>query len=398
MATLLSLFAIAALPLVASAEWPQWRGPRGDGHADVDAPLRWDDSNLKWAVDLPGVGQSSPTVWGDRIFLTAAEGEGGSRVVLCLDVKTGKTIWKHTAWTGEPEKVHAMNPWASATCATDGKHVYAFFGVGGLHCYTVDGEHVWERQLGAFENPWGTAASPVIVGETVVQNCDAEDDSFLAAFDKASGKDVWRTQRERLRGWSTPLLAAKASGVELLLNGETGVRCYEGRTGKELWFRKGDTGRGSPTVTPTNDGLYVVVNGRPGDMFAVRPDGTEAWRTKRRGSRDLPSPIVIGDRLLVVSLRPGLLSTYDAKTGKELERQRLAGAFAASPIALDGHALIPNEDGEVYVLKPGKMGTKVVGINRLKQLQPGEVYRASLTPVAEGILIRSTRALYFVGR
>lgn len=391
---------VVVLPLSVASQaedWSQWRGPRGDGHATVKAPLTWDADDVAWAVELPGVGQSSPIVSGDRIFLTAAKAEGAERLVLCYDRKSGEQLWQQSAWEGKPEKVHQMNPWASATCATDGEHVYAFFGIGGLHCYTVDGRHVWSRQLGEFENPWGTAASPVIVGDLVVQNCDAEDESYLAAFHKETGADAWRTPRERLRGWSTPILVEANQGPLLLLNGETGVHCYDAQSGKQMWFCKGDTGRGSPTVTPTGDGLFVVLNGRPGDMFAVRADGTEVWRTRRKSGRDLPSPIVLDGQILIVNLRPGTVTTYEAQSGKQLgSQQRLKGSFAASPIVIDGHALVPNEDGEVFVLKPGAEGAQVTHVNTIKPRAPGEVFRASLTPLDGGMLLRSTRTLYMI--
>jgi outer membrane protein assembly factor BamB len=263
---------------------------------------------------------------------------------------------------------------------------------------------LWSRQLGGFAGPWGTAASPLIIGDLVVQNCDAEDQAFLLAVDKRTGKDVWRTPRERLRGWSTPLLVDAGGRSELVLNGETGVRGYDLQSGKELWFCKGDTGRGTPTVTPAGD-LLVVVNGRPGAMFAVRPGGQgqvnathEVWRTMRRGGRDLPSPIVVGEHLLVVNLRPGVATCYLAASGEELGKQRLNGAFSASPIAAGGVAYFPNEDGEVFVLQPADDGVKIVARNRIQPMFDNEVFRSSVTPLADGsLLLRSSRAIYCIG-
>ena len=147
-------------------------------------------------------------------------------------------LWEHVAWTGEPEKSHVMNGWASATCATDGEVVVAFFGKGGLHAYAVDGQPLWSRDLGPFEGPWGTAASPVIVGDLVIQNGDSDRDAFLEAFDRKTGKTVWRRPRPDHRGWSTPILVQHDGREQLVLNGHTGVTAYDPATGAELWFTK----------------------------------------------------------------------------------------------------------------------------------------------------------------
>src|SRR5207248_2442010 len=143
----------------------------------------------------------------DRVFLTSARENGRRRLVLGLDRRTGKILWEQVAWQGTPEKIHAMNGWATPTCATDGERVVAFFGRGGIHCYSVDGKPLWSRDLGPFAGPWGTAASPIIVGDRVIQNCDAEDDAYLLALDKRTGKTVWRTPRDvpERGGWSTPV-------------------------------------------------------------------------------------------------------------------------------------------------------------------------------------------------
>ena len=170
-------------------DWPGWRGPRGDGHsAETNAPIKWSAKSLVWKTKLPGAGQSSPVVWGDRIFLTTALSAGGSRVVMGLDRKTGDILWQQTAWTGSPEASHKMNGWASASCATDGEQVVAFFGTGGLHCYSLEGTHRWSRDLGKFPGAWGTSACPIIAGDLIVQNCDSTKGSRIMAFDKKSGQ------------------------------------------------------------------------------------------------------------------------------------------------------------------------------------------------------------------
>ncbi len=386
----------------AGENWPQWRGPQGNGHTSQKLPLNWSENDVAWKVHLPGVGQSSPIVWGDRIFLTSAADGGSQRILFCIDGRQGKIVWQQTVWTGSPEKTHVMNNRASATCATDGERVVAFFGKGGLHCYSLEGDLLWSRELGEFAGPWGTAASPIIVGDLVIQNCDADDEAYLIAVDKQTGKTVWKTPRLATRGWSTPILVDSDKRQELVLNGHEGMHGYDPQTGKELWFCKMDRGRGTPTVAQYKD-LLIAVSGRPGDMVATKGGGSglvnsshEVWRTSRRGGRDLPSPIVVGDDLVVFSLRPGMAACYDAATGKERHRIRLEGNFSASPIVSQGLIYIPNEAGEIFVIRAG---SQLEVVARNPSLASGEeIFRASLTPYEGRILCRSDRVLYCIGK
>src|ERR1043165_5284902 len=304
--------------------WPSWRGPAGDGHSQESGlPVQGNGSSVVWKTALPGNGHSSPVIWGDRIFLTAALEQGKKRIVLCVDRKKGTILWQHEAWSGVPEPSHKMNGWASSTCVTDGERVVAFFGKGGIHCYSVDGKQLWSRDLGAFLGPWGTSACPIIIGDLVIQNCDALQDAFLVALDKKTGKTVWQTRRSSPErgGWSTPVLVSAASHKELVLNGEKAVTGYDPLSGKELWSCKSFSGRGEPTVTPAN-GLVYVINGLPGDIYAVRPGGKGdvtkthmAWHTPRKGGRDQPSPIIVGNYLVTADMT-GITTSYDRHTDK----------------------------------------------------------------------------------
>jgi outer membrane protein assembly factor BamB len=390
--------------LQAEWNWPRWRGPEGTGHtAETDLPVKWDAKSIVWKTALPGQGQSSPVVWGERIFLTAALERGRERVVFCVDRRDGKILWQQSAWKGEPEKSHAMNGWASATCCTDGERVVAFFGKGGLHCYSADGKHLWSRtDLGRFDGPWGTGASPILYGDLVIQNCDAQGEAYLLAVNKVDGKTVWKTPRPAPErgGWSTPVLVRTGERQELVLNGERAVIGYDPASGKELWSCRSFIGRGEPTATPGN-GLVYLVCGLRGDMYAVRPGGAGdvtkthmAWHAPRTSDRDQPSPIVIGNFVIVCSMR-GTASCYDATTGKELWRGRMDGQFTSSPIAANGLAYFQNEAGRTFVLRPGpKMD--VVAENSLGV--GDEVFRASLTPSDGQFFIRSDRTLYGVGQ
>lgn len=386
----------------AGPNWPRWRGPLENGHStEVGLPVKFEAADIVSSVPLKGIGQSSPVVWGEKVFMTAALDKGKQRVVFCLDRATGKTLWEHVAWTGEPEPSHIMNGWASATCATDGEMVVAFFGKGGLHGYTTDGKHVWSKDLGTFESPWGVASCPIIVGNLLVQAGDSEKDAFIAAFDTKTGKQVWSTPRPNKRGWSTPIVVEVDGHKEIVVNGNDGVMAYDPQTGKQLWFCKSFAGRGEPTVTPAG-GLLCTVNGLSGDVYAIKPGGSGdvtathmAWHTPRKGNRDCPSPIVIGDYMLVMDMK-GIVTCYQPSSGKELWKHRIGGNFSASPIAANGLAYFIGEDGAVVVIKPGAQ-PEVVAENRIKGAD-GELFRASITPCEGQLLIRSTTTLYVVGK
>ena len=397
--------ACLSLPVFAAeGDWPQWRGPASDGHSsEKNVPVKWDADSIAWKTALPGLGQSSPVISGERIFLTAALESGRQRVVFCIDRKSGKILWQETVWTGTPEVTHKMNGWASATCATDGKHVVAFFGKGGLHCFDVSGKKLWSKDLGKFDGPWGAGASPLIVGGAVIQNCDAQGEASLVAIDLKSGGIVWQTPRQvpPRGGWSSPVLVDAGSHRELVLNGEEVVTGYDPTSGKKLWTCKAFNGRGEPTVTAGN-GLLYVVNGKPGDFYALRPGGEGdvtqshmAWHTPRKSGRDQPSPIVVGDFVIVISM-DGFGFCYDSKGGKELWKERLGGNHVASPIAANGLAYFQDEAGKTTVIKPGPK-LEIVTENTLP-VAADEIFRASLTPSLGQMFSRSDKVLYCLGK
>ncbi|MEX0676956.1 MAG: PQQ-binding-like beta-propeller repeat protein [Pirellulales bacterium] len=401
---LVGVFVALAVPRESRAEvnWPRWGGPDGTSHsAETGLPVSWTEENIVWKAGLKGWGQSMPVVWGDRIFLTTALDGGRQRVVFCVDRRDGKTLWEQAAWTGEPEPSHNMNGHASATCATNGKVVVAFFGRGGLHAYSLDGKHLWSRDLGRFEGPWGTAASPIFYGDTVIQNCDSESpESSLVAVDYRTGETVWNTPRMVIRGWSTPVIVKTPEREELVLNSQLGVRSYNPKTGAELWWCKGFAGRGEP-VPAYAHGMLFVVNGLQGDIYAVRPGGTgdvtathRAWHTPRRAGRDLPSPVVIDKYLLACSM-PGILFCYDCQTGKELWKERIGPKFSSTPLVSEGRAYFQSEEGDTIVVEPGEK-MNIVGKSKLES-ESDELFRASLVPCQGQILIRSNKFLYAIG-
>ena len=214
----------------AEAHWPRFRGADGSGHVSADLPVEWNADDVVWRTELDGRGQSSPCIWGDKLFLTTArktEDERVERFVLCVDRRTGKLLWQQSAHVGPAEANHGMNTFATPTCACDGQRVAAFFGRGRLHGFDMAGKKLWPRDLGEFPGPWGTAASPIIVDDMVIQNCDAQGRSFVIAVHKDTGQTVWQTDRGEMPrgGWSTPIVINTGSRKELILNGEYGVTC-----------------------------------------------------------------------------------------------------------------------------------------------------------------------------
>ncbi len=396
-------FALSTGELCADENWSQFRGPNGWGHAETkDVPEKWSASSVAWSTDLKGRGQSSPVIHGGKMFLTGASEDGSDRYVFCLDTKTGKELWSKTIPSSKPDSAHKMNSRATPSCATDGEIVVAFFGPGGMHAFDYDGNPKWSLDLGDFPGSWGTAASPIIVGEVVVQNCDATGPSRLVAIGLKDGKIKWETAREDKPkgGWSTPIVIEYDGKKEIVLNGEFGVRAYDPATGKENWFCKGFTGRGAPMPAFSN-GLLYVVNGKPGDTYCVKPGGSGdvtdthmVWHAARKGGRDLPSPVVVGDFVFVSSMS-GVASCYEAKTGKLLWADRIAEGveFAAAPLVANGLVYIQAvQGGKTVVIRPGAT-MDVVAENELGA-ESDEIFRATLTPVQGHVFARSQSKVY----
>ena len=385
-----------------SSNWSRFRGPAGTGISSAsNVPVEFGPSDVVWKTELPVVGHSSPVEWGDRIFVTGAKAQGESveRHVICVDAKSGKILWDQTAAVVAGESLHKMNSWATPSCVTDGERVVAFFGAGGLHCFDNAGVKQWSRDLGTFPGGWGVGASPIIFEEMVIQNCDAEGDSFLVALNKKTGEEIWRTPREAKPrgGWSTPIVIDVKGHQELVLNGEFGVAAYNPNTGEPLWTCTGFNGRGTPAPV-WGHGLLYVVNGKSGDVYAVKPGGRGdvtkshmAWHTDRRGGRDLPSPILVDDCLVAISMA-GIATGYDAHTGEEWWKERLGGNYSGSPIAVGGKVYALAEDGSVMVIKAGKK-YELVAKNELGG-RSGEIFRSSLGVVGDELLFRSVRTLY----
>ncbi|HVQ39836.1 MAG TPA: PQQ-binding-like beta-propeller repeat protein, partial [Pyrinomonadaceae bacterium] len=340
-----------------SANWPQWRGPDGQGvSAETGLPTEWTGTtNVKWKTAIAGRGHSSPIVWGKKIFLTTAlDGEAiagrtagvshkmadGSTFVhpdavgadlkhtfkvVCLDRETGKIVWERVAYEGPvQDSRHKKASFASSTPATDGKYVFAFFGSEGLYAYDFKGKQIWKQNMGTLGTASvGYGVSPILYGNLVIMQCDESGmKSFIAAFDKKTGKEVWRVARKVDVTWSTPVLVQTNGRTELVAAAAEAIIAYDPATGKELWRHKGLESNAVPTPVVSND-LVVITSGYPNKIaLALKAGGTGdvtgtsqlVW-SYNKGTAYVPSPILYGDYVYLMTDR-GLLTCLDAKTGK----------------------------------------------------------------------------------
>ena len=390
----------------AENNWPQFRGAFASGVSAVAAPTTWDvpaGKNLKWKTPLPGLGFSCPVVWGDRVFVTTAVKEGEDQKVrvglygdiqpvkddaplqfkvLCLDRNTGRILWEQTAYTGVPKiKRHPKSSHANPTPATDGKHVVAFFGSEGLYCYDLDGKQIWKKDLGVLDSgffavkeaQWGFASSPVIHDGKIVLQCDVQKDSFVAVFDVRDGAEVWRTPRRDYPTWSTPTILPLAGATHVLCNGFNEIAAYDFATGRRVWRLRGGGDIPVPTPVAAHDLVFITsAHGLNSPIFAVKttssgnitptphPDPAKTSPNEHlpwyrlRGGNYMQTPIVVGD-LLYCCRDNGVLTCFDARSGKEHYSERLEGGvgFTASPIAAADHLYFTSEDGQVHVIQAG---------------------------------------------
>lgn len=412
-----------------TANWPCWRGPSGQGYAqDRAVPLTWSESeNLLWKTDLPGHGNSSPIIWGDRIFLTAASQNGDDRYVVCVSAADGKILWKQVASNKAPAgKTHDWNGYASSSCVTDGSRVYAFFGTPGLFCYDFEGNLVWKHSFGIFtsETGWGTAASPFLFKDLVIQNCDNDGATALSpghkseeaapmalvALDKKTGDVRWRAERNQGRGFSTPILMMAANDrLDLVLNGPRGVWAYDPRTGKERWHceRKApgewdnNPARFGEPLPVYNQETLFAASGRPGPFQAIRLGGAGdvtrshlVWEVVRKGHRDVSSPILWEDLIYAVDSK-GFLTCQEAKTGHFLYNERIGDRALASPVEVGGKLLFVLDNGTTLVLQPGRE-FKLLHKNVLGD---GKALDFAASPAVAGdrLYLRSQSRLYCIG-
>lgn len=345
----------------AERQWPRFRGPTGQGNAvDTDFPLRWTATeNVLWSSPIPGRGHGSPIIWDDRIFLTTASTDGNERSILCIGCNDGRQLWKYDAPKPErPEKLYSKNSYASGTAVTDGKLVVAFFGNSGLVCVDVDGNEKWRKDLGVFATMHGPGTSPLLYKDKVIviqyQN---QGDTLFAAYDKNTGRELWKHARENAMCWSTPVVLRIGERDDLVYNSSHHVIGYDPETGEERWRASGTTREAIPTLV-AGGGMIFSTSGRNGPTFAIRPGGTGdltesaiAWQAVRGGPH-VPSPVYFENRLYIAN-DTGIITCLNAENGKTVWQKRVGGRCSMSPVEVGGKILVTNEDGKTYVLKAG---------------------------------------------
>jgi outer membrane protein assembly factor BamB len=426
-----ALLILAGASALAGENWPQWRGPGGQGISDEsDVPIDWQpDRNVAWKVALPGSGHSSPVVWGNRIFLTAAtEGQvmpGAKAVehvvdgkpwvhpdsvaadrqhtlkVLALDAKDGKVVWEQVAYEGPVyDARHRRSSFAAPTAVTDGKRVFAYFGPEGLYAYDVAGKLLWKsvdkfRTLGL-----GTGTSPVLFDSLVIVQRDEDEGaaSSIVAYEAETGKEAWRTKRPVQISWGTPVLVTTDGRTELVTTGSEFIIAYDPATGKELWRTKGVESNAIHTPLVGN-GLVIVTAGYPAKkVIAIRPGTVSdekrvAWEYAK-GTGYVLSNILYKDYLYLLTDN-GIVTCVDPKTGGvkyEGGRIPVPARFMGSPVAFAGFVALTSEDGDTYLLKAGPVH-EIVRTNSVDE----PVY-SSLAISNGRIYIRGEKHLFAIGK
>ena len=427
--------------LTAQNDWPQWRGLSNDGMARGDAPHEWSDTkNIAWRAAIPGKGNSSPVIWGDKIFLTTAvptgaaataaaptpaptpasapqgrrqgRGPGGGAnaglehkfVVMCLDRRTGKVLWERVARVATPHEGyhHQYGSFASNTPVTDGKYVYAFFGSRGIYCYDLNGKLIWEKafQPMRMRLGFGEGVATVLDGNSLFLKFDQEQGSHLLALDKQTGKELWRVAREEGGSWSPPLIITHNGKKQMIVSASNKVRSYDPATGKLIWECAGLGSNVIPAPVIHSGVVYVMSGHREPNLLAIQLGregdltGTDAilW-TNNRGNAYTGSPVLHDGKLYFVT-DSGLITCLDARTGKPYyQQQRLPRSynFKSSPVGANGKLYLATEEGDVVVVKMGEK-YEVLAVNTLTD----QMFIATPAIAGGSLYLRSQEALYCV--
>jgi outer membrane protein assembly factor BamB len=442
--------ATAAAP-APNENWPQWRGPLQNGFApSANPPTTWSETNnVKWKVKIPGSGLATPIIWDNRIFIQTAiptgkkveakpaeaseqpaarpgasgeaprKGPGGGKgrggfgggpkpaevyqfAVLCLDRQTGKVLWQQVAREEVPHEGYRQNEgsFASSSGLTDGKHLYAYFGSRGLYCYDLDGKPVWEQDLGKMRMSmgFGEGSSPALYHDTLILNRDNEDNSFIIALDKNTGKTLWKKPREEHTSWSTPLIIEHDGKAQAVVTATGKIRSYDVASGEVLWECGGLTRNVIPCPV-ANAGMVYCMSGFQGNaLLAIRLGragdltGTDAiaW-SHNKSTPYVPSPLLYNGKLYFFAVNNGVLTCLDTKAGDPLfEAQKLedlSGVYA-SPIGAAGRVYLAGRNGVTVVLKQSDK-LEVLATNRLD-----EKFDASPAAAGKDLFLRGREYLY----
>lgn len=439
-----ALVAAAALP---EDNWPAWRGPLANGVAPRgNPPVTWSETNnVKWKVKVPGEGSATPIVWGDRIFVQTAiptgkkiqaapeptptptvtnsaagrPGQQGARggrggpggpkpteayqfVVMCLDRDTGKTLWQQTAREEIPHQGHhpTEGTFASASPLTDGQLVFAYFGSRGLHAYDLQGNHRWSKDLGRMnvKMAFGEGSSPALCGDKLIVNWDQEGECFIAAFDKNSGRELWRQPRDEQTSWATPLVVQHEGKPQVVTAATRKIRSYDAATGKLLWECAGMTDNVIPSPVSGNGLLYAISGFRGSALLAIKLGqsgdltGTDAiaWKYSKN-TPYVPSPLLYDNKLYFFAVNNATITCFDAQAGQPLidaeKLEALQGVYA-SPVGADGRVYLVGRNGAAVVIRnSGKL--EVLATNKLD-----DRFDASPAIAGKELLLRGREHMY----
>lgn len=422
-------------------QWPSYRGYFSSGVLDnASLPEKFDfdkSENIRWKTDIPGMGISSPVIWGNKLFLTTAVSESDKAgfkpglygdvtpvsdssvhewKVFCINKNNGRIIWERTSYTGIPKiKRHPKSTHANSSAATDGQHVVAFFGSEGLYCYDINGKLLWQKNFGVLRSSffimknaeWEFASSPVIHNGVVIIQCDVLENSFLAAYDVKTGKELWKSPRDEYPGWCTPNIYTNEGKTYVAVNGFKHRGGYEFETGKEVWRMSGGGDIQIPTPITGNNLIYFnSAHGKSSPIMAVKTSASGditlkenettnqgvVWSQPRGGSY-MHTMLLYRNLLYNVNWN-GAINCIDPLTGKEVYNAKLGGAksFIASPVASDGRIYIVDEEGTVYIIRDGS------SFNLLAEIPMNDICMTAPAITGGMIYFRTQHHLIAVGK
>ncbi len=390
--SILTLLIVNSISVTQAQNWPGWRGPNGDGTSiETNLPTEWDSiTNILWKSPVPGIGYSSPIIWGDKLFTTTALPETQEKLLLCYDSKSGHLLWQKTVLKSAFEYKHNDNSYASGTPATDGTLIYLSFLDGKdvvVAAYDFTGKQIWLQRPGKFSSPHGYSCSPVLFGDKVIINGSSQGGSFMAALHKTDGKIIWKILHEHLsHSFSTPIFREMAGKMQMIFLGNKEVASYNPDDGSKYWFVKGPSEDfcASP-VYNEKSGFVLISSAWPKRiLLAIRPDGngdvTEShvvWQTAT-GAYYVPSPVGTDDYLFT-TMTNGKVHCIEIATGNILWAEYLGRQYS-SPVLANGLVYMPNDEGLITVIKPGPtfetIASNSIGerMNASPALSNGKIY------------------------
>jgi outer membrane protein assembly factor BamB len=400
--------------LVCSAlgdNWPAWRGPDGQGRsAEKNLPLKWSDTeNVKWKVALPAGCNSTPIIWGDKVFITQMSKDKAARSLWCLARTDGKILWQKDVSYADKETTHGTNPYCSASPVTDGERIVVSHGSVGLFCYDLAGKELWKRDLGKFEHIWGNAASPILYGDLVILWCGPGERQFLLAVNKKTGETVWQQDepgglfgketKDWIGSWSTPLVVKIGDQDQLLLSVPNKLKSFDPKTGKELWASDGGLGKLVYTSPLFADGIAVSLGG-PSGQVAVKVGGKgnvtkDSFKFAKGSNWRVGSGVIVGDHVYHMEGN-GQPRCWELKTGKDVwdapDRPTSSGVWG-STVYGDGRVYVTDQDGNTHVFAASPK-YELLATNRLGK---GERVNASIAISHGDLYIRTYKHLWCIG-